>query len=228
LKKHIMSAEQTKQPTTVTEWFEAEKDPQIRTLLLVRREYNVEADTRRDALEWGFSWDRSPEGEDVWEFFAETGHLVLAPWRIVLASETYSRVLCERDGELNFFEGEVEGQKDLIVCNIFKHMSQNDALDYLRDEHKVHVYVDFVINSSGDMVWNYHLQFTDQTKKTEWATIDASQVDIIIPSRYSYPEAIAAGIDMACKIINKRNMSSLTTEGVPDLEWESIRRMEKH
>ena len=89
---------------------------------------------------------------------------------------TYTRILASIKGKLHYFPLECDG-KDIDM-----YMPLNDAVDWMREEHGLHVWV---MPSQNRMVCG------------------VNKIDI---SYYpDYHTAIAAGLNKACDIVNDKN-----------------------
>lgn len=101
---------------------------------------------------------------------------------------TYTRILASVKGKLHYFPLECDG-KDIDM-----YMPLNDAVDWMREEHKINVC------ARPDAYWNkwYYL-------------IDFGLTDLgNIQSYPSYHSAIAAGLNKACEIVNDKNETKCT------------------
>ena len=104
-------------------------------------------------------------------------------WRTADTNTTYTRILASIKGKLHYFPLECDG-KDIDM-----YMPLNDALDWMREEHKIHVC------ARPDAYWNkwYYL-------------IDFGLTDLGNVKNFpDYHTAIDAGLNKACEIVNYKN-----------------------
>lgn len=96
---------------------------------------------------------------------------------------TYTRILASIKGKLHYFPLECDG-KDIDM-----YMPLNDAIDWMREEHKINV---CSVPADTWMEWFYIL--------------DHPNTQMIYSDYYpDYHTAIAAGLNKACDIVNDKN-----------------------
>lgn len=97
---------------------------------------------------------------------------------------TYTRILASIKGKLHYFPLECDG-KDIDM-----YMPLNDAVDWMREEHKINV---CSVPADTWMEWFYILDHPG---------------DQMIYSDYypDYHTAIAAGLNKSCDIVNDKNI----------------------